>query len=139
MKIFPKISIVLIFISTVSWASESAKASVEVLAKSTASWDGTELHSYGAGKPEVTVLRIKIPPKLRLPWHKHPVINAGVMLKGELKVVTRDNKILYLKPGDTIIEVLDKWHYGINEGDETVEIIVFYAGLVGQSLSILEQ
>jgi hypothetical protein len=35
-----------------------------------------------------------------------------------------------------LIEVVDKWHYGVNEGDETVGIVVFYAGTKESAYSI---
>jgi quercetin dioxygenase-like cupin family protein len=108
------------------------------LAKTSSSWDGKALPDYPEGKPEVTILRITIPPKARLPVHKHPVINAGVMLKGELTVVTENKKTLHLKAGDSIVEVVNTWHYGINEGDEPAEIIVFYAGVHGAPITIKE-
>jgi quercetin dioxygenase-like cupin family protein len=73
---------------------------------------------------------------MQLPLHKHPVINAGVLLKGELTVVTEDNKTLHLKAGDSIVEVVNKWHYGINKGNESAEIIVFYAGAQGSPITI---
>jgi quercetin dioxygenase-like cupin family protein len=50
-------------------------------------------------------------------------------LNGELTVVTEDNRTLHLKAGESIIEVVNKWHYGKNEGNETAEILVFYAGV----------
>jgi quercetin dioxygenase-like cupin family protein len=50
------------------------------------------------------------------------------LLKGELTVVTENNETLHLKAGDPIVEVVNKWHYGKNEGNEPAEIIVFYAG-----------
>lgn len=90
------------------------------------------------GVPEITILKIKIPPKMRLPLHQHPVINAGVLLKGELTVVTEEKETLHLKAGDAIIEVVDKWHYGINEGTEPAEIIVFYAGTKDLPVTIKE-
>jgi quercetin dioxygenase-like cupin family protein len=107
------------------WAQELNTVIVDVLAKTSTSWDGTALPNYEKGKPEITILRIQIPPKVQLPLHKHPVINAGVLLKGELTVVTKDKETLHLKAGDSIVEVVDKWHYGKNEGNETAEIIVF--------------
>jgi quercetin dioxygenase-like cupin family protein len=109
---------------------------VDVLAKSSVSWDGSRLPDYPKSAPEVTILRIKIPPGAQLPLHKHPVINAGVLLSGELTVVTEDNKILRLKAGDSIIEVVDKWHSGKNEGSTTAEILVFYAGTVDTPISV---
>lgn len=98
------------------------------LAKSDKSWDGSTMPAYPKEAPEISVLKITIPAHTELPLHKHPIINAGYMVKGSLKVVTDENKTLYLKAGEALIEVVDKWHYGVNEGDEAVEIVVFYAG-----------
>ena len=118
------------------WAQDGDGLAVKVLAKAGTSWDGEALPNYPKGKPEVTILRIKIPAGVKLPMHMHPVINAGVLLTGELTVVTDDNRTLYLKAGDAIVEVVNKWHYGKNEGDKTAEIIVFYAGLQGKPITI---
>ena len=104
---------------------------VDVLAKTSSSWDGSRLPDYPKGAPEITILRIKIPPGVRLAMHKHPVINAGVLLTGELTVITEDNKTLHLKAGGSIVEVVNKWHYGKNEGNKTAEILIFYAGARG--------
>jgi len=98
------------------------------LAKSAQSWDGSRLPAYPKEAPEISVLKITIPAHTTLPLHKHPIINAGYMVKGTLKVITDENKTLLLKAGDALIEVVDRWHYGVNEGDEPVEIVVFYAG-----------
>ena len=91
---------------------------------------------YPKGKPEITILRIKIPAGAKLSMHEHPVINAGVLLSGELTVVAKDKKTLHLKAGDSIVEVVSKEHYGKNEGTETAEIIVFYAGIVDKPITI---
>lgn len=109
---------------------------VETLAKSSISWDGQTLPDYPKGKPEITILRIKIPAGAKLEMHKHPVINAGLMLSGELTMITEKNETLHLKAGDSIIEVVDKWHYGKNEGSKTAEIIVFYAGILNQPITV---
>lgn len=110
-------------------AEDLAGVKTEVLAKTSLSWDGSHLPDYSKGTPEITILRIKIPVGAQLPLHTHPIINAGVLLSGELTVVTEDNKTLHLKAGDSIVEVVNKWHYGKNEGDKTAEILVFYAGV----------
>ncbi len=109
------------------------------MVKSSASWDGHPLPAYKTGTPEITILRITIPPKQRLPLHKHLVINAGVLLKGELTVITESGAILHLKPYDPIVEVVDTWHYGKNEGSEPAEIIVFYAGEKDGPITIKRQ
>lgn len=110
------------------FADDSSAVHTDVLAKSGISWEGSSLPVYPDGQPEVTILRIKIPPGAELPLHKHSVINAGVLLSGELTVVTEDDRTLHLKAGDSIVEVVGTWHYGKNEGAEQAEILVFYAG-----------
>ncbi len=109
---------------------------VEVLAKSTKSWNQSPLPSYPTTQPEITILRISIAAGTALPMHQHPLINAGVMLRGILTVVTERNETLHLSAGDALVEVTSQWHYGINEGNETAELIVFYAGTPGLALSI---
>ena len=119
-----------------AWALKENTINSQVLLKTTESWDGSELPEYPKGKPEITILKIIIPPHTELPVHKHPVINAGIVLKGNLKVTTEDGKTLYLKAGDIIAEVVNKWHHGTNEGDESAEILVFYAGIKDMPISI---
>jgi quercetin dioxygenase-like cupin family protein len=113
-------------------------AVVRELVKSTASWDGSTLPLYPQGQPEITILRIAIPAGTRLKTHSHPVINAGVLLSGQLTVVAKNGKTLHLKAGDPIVELVDTSHYGVNEGSEPAEIIVFYAGTSGAPITISE-
>jgi len=86
----------------------------------------------------VTILRISIPAGSQLDVHSHPVINAGVLISGQLTVITKDGKTLHLKSGDPIVEVVNTSHYGINEGNVPAEIIVFYAGVVDTPITIIE-
>lgn len=120
----------LLCLSTFAQARDTAPATttIEVLAKTSQSWDGEVLPLYPAGAPEIRILRIRVPAGAELPVHSHPVINAGVLLTGELTVVTETGEKLHLKAGEAIVEVVEKWHQGRNDGDETAEIIVFYAG-----------
>jgi quercetin dioxygenase-like cupin family protein len=120
-------------------ADDSGGVKVETLAKSSRSWDEKLLPRYTKGRPEITILRIKIPPGETLQLHKHLVINAGVLISGELTVITEDNKVLRMKAGDAIVEVVNKWHYGKNEGKETADIIVFYAGIRNKPISVKKE
>ena len=120
-------------------AADVNSVQANVLAKTSLSWDGSHLPDYTKGTPELTILRIKIPPGVQLQLHKHPVINAGVLLNGELTVVTEDNSTLHLKAGESIVEVVNKWHYGKNEGNRTAEIIVFYSGLLDTPITVEKQ
>jgi len=134
-KLFLGICLTLLLLSNVL-AEDVSNVVVDVLSKTGSSWNGESLPDYPTGKPEITILRIKIPPGAQLPLHEHPVINAGVLLSGELTIVTEDNKTLYLKAGDSIVEVVNKWHYGKNEGNEPAEIVVFYAGSLDTPITI---
>ena len=113
-------------------------AKVEVLEKTTVSWDGDSLPVYPQGQPEITILKITIAPGQQLPVHKHPYINAGVLVRGQLTVVTDKGKTRHLKAGQALAELVDKWHYGKNDGAEPAEIIVFYAGIKGQPITIIK-
>jgi len=128
--------ILLLSLSGNGWAREPGGVTVQVLTKSTLSWDGSQLPHYPRGMPEITILKITIPPGVELPLHQHPVINAGVLLKGQLTVVSEDHKTMRLKAGDPIVEVVGKWHYGKNDGGEPAEILVFYAGTKGHPITI---
>ena len=110
-------------------SNKDAKTQVITLVKTDKSWNNVPLPKYPEGNPEITILKIIIPPKTQLPLHKHPIINAGVVLKGELTVISETSDTLHLKAGEPIVELVNTWHFGINNSTETVEIIVFYAGM----------
>ncbi len=108
----------LLLLSSDCWALNTGTVSVDTLSKTTNCWNGEILPAYPKGQPEITILKIIIPPRVTLPLHQHPVINAGVLLKGELTVETKAGKTLHLKAGDPIVEVVNTWHYGKNQGNE---------------------
>ena len=121
------------------FAEQTEGVQIEELLKTTTSWNGNLLPAYPAGQPEITIARIQIAPGAQLPMHLHPVINAGVLTKGKLTVETADGQILHLKTGDSIAEVVNRLHRGKNEGTETAEAIVFYAGIQGQKITIKKE
>ncbi|MDA9557325.1 cupin domain-containing protein [Vibrio sp.] len=82
---------------------------------------------------------MNVKPNVELSWHTHPVINAGVLVKGELTVITKEGKERIIVPGEAVAEVLGTVHKGINKGNEPVEIIVFYAGVSGTPLTVNEE
>lgn len=131
-----KALLISLMIIATSFILTAEKTKVEVLKKSSSCWDGTVLKEYPKGQPEISILKITVPPHTALPVHKHPVINAGVLLKGKLTVKTKEGKILKVKAGDAVVEVVNKWHYGKNESDEPAVILVVYAGVKGKPISI---
>lgn len=111
----------------------------QVLAKSSQSWDGTPLPEYPRGTPEVVVVKITIAPGAELPMHKHPSINAGMLLSGELTVITEGDKVKHLKAGEGLIELVNQWHYGKNEGTVPAEILVVYASTKDAPLAVSKE
>ena len=118
-----------------AWAADAGTAQVEKLLQTQQSWDGATLPAYATGQPEVSVLRITIPPGATLDWHRHPVINVGYMLAGSLTVERDNGQTTTIRTGDTLPEVVNTRHRGFNPGAEPAVILVFYAGAPGGVLS----
>ena len=47
----------------------------------------------------------------------------------------KDGRIKHMSVGDTIAEVVGTLHNGINTGTTPAKIVVFYAGVEGQTLT----
>jgi quercetin dioxygenase-like cupin family protein len=108
---------------------------METLLRSGTSWDGTPYTAYPQGAPELTVLKITIPPHSSLPWHTHPMPNAAYVLSGELTVEKKENgEKKVLTAGQVLPEMVDALHRGTT-GDLPVVLIVFYAGIKDMPLS----
>jgi quercetin dioxygenase-like cupin family protein len=122
----------------ISPEANEASLVVKELVKTTQSWNGESLPAYPQGQPQITILRISIPVGTRLDTHRHPAINAGVLISGQLTVVTTDVKTRHLNAGDPIVEVVNTLHYGINQGDVPAEIVVFYAGVIDKPITVVE-
>lgn len=73
----------------------------------------------------VTASRYEIAPGATLPVHKHPYQRYAYVLAGTLEVTdVESGKTTTYKPGDFIVEVVDRWHQGRNVGTDKVELIV---------------
>ncbi len=109
---------------------------VEQVLQTTQSWDGTPYTKYPTGQPQVTVLKITIPPHTALHWHRHPVISVAYVLSGHLTVEKRDTgERKIVQAGQALAETVETTHRGYTT-DEPVELIVFYAGESGLPITI---
>jgi len=112
---------------------------VEQVLQTTQSWDSSPYTSYPRGQPQVTVLKITIPPNTALHWHRHPIISVAYVLSGHLTLEKRDTgERRILEPGQAVAETVQTTHRGLTT-DEPVELIVFYAGRAGMPLTIKEE
>jgi len=108
------------------------------LLETTKSWNGDILPEYPEGQPKITILKAIIPGHSKLELHKHTVINAAILLDGELTVVSETNDSLLIKAGDVFTELVNTWHYGINDSAKPAELIIFYAGIEGGTNTIVK-
>lgn len=106
----------------------SDKIESVTLLKTTKSWDGTTYPAYPSSQPEISVLKITVPPNSALNWHKHPVINAAYVEKGEIQIERKeDGKTQWVRKGQVLPEMVNTGHRG-KTGDQGATLIVFYSG-----------
>ena len=111
-------------------------ANSETVIQTSVYWNQKPIKPIHIDQPQVTVLKITVPAGEKLAMHKHPMLNVGYMVKGELTVYSEQGEKLVLKAGDPIVELVDIWHYGENTGSEDVVIVVTYVGNKEENLSI---
>ena len=124
-----------LLLATVSLAYEQ-QIETTVLVKSSRDWGGSTLEPYAEGQPEVTVARITIPAGMALPLHEHPFMTAGVVLQGMIEVRTDSGKTHIARAGDAVVELVNQPHGGANIGEEEAVILVVYAGVEGQPVTV---
>ena len=107
-----------------------------MLLKSTKDWRGVTLPTYSEGQPEVTVAKITIPAGMALPLHEHPYMTAGVIIQGTIEVLTDSGDTHIARAGDAVIELVNQAHGGANIGDEDAVILVVYAGIEGEPVTV---
>nr|BAR45489.1 putative lipoprotein [uncultured bacterium] len=112
---------------------------METLLQSDTSWDGVFYQGYLEGRPELTVVKLTVPPHTALPWHNHPMPNAAYVVSGQIQVQRQvDGLTLNMGAGQVLAEMVDTPHRGVT-GDEPAVLIVFYAGSPGLPLSDIVQ
>ena len=106
------------------------------LTRTSQSWDGAELPDYLKGRPEVVAIKYEIPAGQKLSWHHHPVMNHGILVQGELTIVSLDGKEKTVHEGEAVVEMVGTIHHGENRGSVTVVLDMFYLSQKGQPLSV---
>jgi quercetin dioxygenase-like cupin family protein len=125
------------------WAIAASNASardphviVDQLLQTTQSWDGNQYKRYAPGQPQITILRINIPPNTALDWHEHPMISAAYVVSGQITLEIRGSpQRKTIQAGQALAESVATVHRGYTT-NQPVELVVFYAGAVGLPLSI---
>ena len=71
-------------------------------------------------------------------WHHHPTPTIAYILAGSLSVTYRGGDVRTFTTGDTFVEAQNTPHFGKNTGDDTVKILIFYAGAEGIANTVVE-
>jgi len=100
------------------------------------SWDGVELPEYLQGRPEIVAVKYEIPAGAKLGWHHHPVMNHGILVQGELTIVSLDGKEKVVHEGEVVVEMVNTIHHGENRGTKPVILYMFYLSQKGLPLSV---
>ncbi|HET9700864.1 MAG TPA: cupin domain-containing protein, partial [Burkholderiales bacterium] len=115
----------------------AAAVTVTTLLRTETSWDGKPI-VYPEGRAEITGMVVEIAPGGETGWHLHPVPSFGMLLEGELEVRLESGESRRIRAGEALAEVTNTLHNGRNVGAVPARIVVFYAGAVGQKLSVKE-
>ena len=105
------------------------------LIRTNQSWDGVELPDYLQGRPEIVAVKYEIPAGQKLGWHHHPVMNFGILVQGELTIVSQDDKEKIVHEGEAVVEMVGTVHHGENRGTKPVLLYMFYLSQEGMPLS----
>ena len=105
------------------------------LIRTSQSWDGTTLPDYLVGRPEIVGVKYEIPAGQKLGWHQHPVMNFGILVQGDLTIISQDGKVKTLHEGEAVVEMVGTIHHGENRGSKPVLLYMFYLSQKGLPLS----
>ncbi|CAI9119483.1 cupin domain-containing protein [Brytella acorum] len=117
---------------------KSATAHAQTLLKDDHSWNGVAYEHYPTTQPQLTMLKLTIPPHTALPWHHHPVPNAGYVLEGQLTIQDRESgKEKTFHQGEAFAESVNDIHRGVS-GDTRTVLLLTYSGTPGTPTSVPE-
>ena len=114
----------------------SSEVKTTELVRTSQSWDGVELPDYLQGRPEIVGIKYEIPAGQKLGIHYHPVMNFGILVQGDLTIVSEDGLEKVVHEGEAIVEMVNTVHHGENRGTKPVVLYMFYLSQTGLPLSV---
>jgi quercetin dioxygenase-like cupin family protein len=110
--------------TTISAGDDDNTAIVKAIAKTALTVTGQPILLPKDG-PEVTVTMYDVPPRTRMPAHRHPHPRYGYVLSGHLRVTNFDAETVgNFSEGDFVVEARMQWHVGENPGDTPLKLLV---------------
>ncbi len=116
--------------------SQTSQPVIETITSSTKSWNGDN-YIYPKGQAKMTLIRMTVPAGFRTPVHFHPQPGVAYVIKGLIECVVTANKTLIVGQGESFATTFgDTAHYCENIGSDESLIIVAYAGVEDQPVTI---
>lgn len=106
-----------------------------VILDTTATWNGVPIAYLKSQNPQVKAIVVEIPAGEATPWHQHPVNNLAYILEGSLKLELQDGTSRVFQKGESFAEVVNTLHRGINIGQSSLKILVFYLSETGMPIT----
>jgi quercetin dioxygenase-like cupin family protein len=76
-------------------------------------------------KPDIIVATAVFAPGAGLPVHKHPYPHFVYVQEGTLTLINSETHKKYLiEAGSFVVEPINTWHYGINNGSVPLKVLV---------------
>ena len=114
----------------------AAKVVTTELVRTDKSWDGVELPDYLQGRPEIVGMKYEIPAGQKLGMHFHPVMNFGILVQGDLTIISKDGLEKTVHEGEAVVEMVNTVHHGENRGTKPVVLYMFYLSQKDLPLSV---
>ncbi|MBV8634227.1 MAG: cupin domain-containing protein [Burkholderiaceae bacterium] len=119
-------------------AEDAYSKSIHVLPvfKGTTNAIGQAIEYPKTDKPEVTMLKVTLPPGSETGWHTHPFAGFAYVISGTLTLDVEGGKTFEYGPGAAYGEVVNTLHNGKNLGKEPVELLVVFNGEAGKPFAL---
>ena len=117
------LTILIVIFSATSVAAQVPKVTVVPVVRTNVTITGQPI--VVPDRPDVLVSIVTFPPGARLPVHKHPYPHMVYVLEGVLTVTnTQTGENFAAKAGTFVAEMQNTWHFGVNEGQVPVKLLV---------------
>lgn len=119
-----------------SWPAEAQEVrdgyrreiQVQPLLRTTTDAAGQPLVYPQTDQPQITAVKVEIPPGAQTGWHKHPYPCVAYVLSGSLSVEMEGGKTHEISAGQALTESVNVLHNGKNIGTEPVKLVMFVMG-----------
>jgi len=117
------LTILIVIFSATSVAAQVPKVTVVPVVRTNVTITGQPI--VVPDRPDVLVSIVTFPPGARLPVHKHLYPHLVYVLEGVLTVTNaQTGKTFTAKAGTFVAEMQNTWHFGVNEGQVPVKLLV---------------